>query len=65
MNSQLNAKQLRELAVFHKKPISKLIAPRAVLIRFLDPDEEDACNPGIITHYRIKRKPPPSEQDCE
>ena len=65
MNSQLTAKQVRELADFHKKPISKLMAPRAIRICFLHPDEEDKNNPGIVTHYKIKRKPPPSEQDCD
>ena len=65
MNRQLTAKQLRELAAFHKKPSQQRIASKFTKARILDPEEAEKLNLGILTHYEIKRKRPPSERDSD
>ena len=61
MTEKLTATQVRELVSFHKKAASHKGRPKPTARIITDPKEVAKIMPGIISHYTIKVKCPPTE----
>lgn len=63
MSRRLTAKQVKELASFHKKANSKQRPTLSATVRNVGPEEAAKLWPGIVTHYTIKVRRPPKDND--
>ena len=64
MSRKLTAKQVKELASFHKKAAPKQRAITGATVRYVTAEEAAKLWPGIVTHYVINVKRPPNEDSA-
>ncbi len=64
MSRKLTAKQVKELASFHKKAAPKQRTITGAKVRFVTAEEAAKLWPGIVSHYVIKAKRPPNEDSA-